>query len=147
MHVNVIYPSPTGSSGCRILAKTNVVRGKHLHHQPLNSCVWTKLYFSSPHQYITKQASDALIVSWSKTKFSKPTSYELCGRKWRELLNHIMHPWKNITTTDPICLLGKWCVLFHKISFLLKFFNKILTKRNNFWLFVFLGRPSHSCTG
>ena len=88
MHVNSIYPSPKSSSGCRILAKTNVVRGKHLHHQPLNSRVWTKLYFSSPHQYNTKKASDAPIISWSKTKFSQLTSYELCGRKWRELLNH-----------------------------------------------------------
>ena len=37
MHVNVIYPSPTSSSGCRILAQTDVVREKHLHHQPLNT--------------------------------------------------------------------------------------------------------------
>ena len=88
MQVNVIYPTPTSSSGCRILAQTDVVREKHLHHQPLNSHAWPKHYFSSPHQYITKQASDALIVSWSKTKFSQLTSYELCGRKWRELLNH-----------------------------------------------------------
>ena len=52
-----------------------------------------------------------------------------------------------ITITDPICLLGKWCVLFHKICFFLQFFIKILTKRNNFRLFVFLGRPSYSCNG
>ena len=31
--------------------------------------------------------------------------------------------WFIIIITDPICLLGKWCVLFHKISFLLKFFQ------------------------
>ena len=37
MQVNVIYPTPTSSSGYRILAQTTVVRGKHLHHQPLNS--------------------------------------------------------------------------------------------------------------
>ena len=148
MHVNVIYPTPTSSSGCRILAQTDMAREKHLYHQPLNSHAWPKHYFSSPHQYNTKQASDAPIISWSKTKFSQLTSYELCGRKWRELLNHNAPLEKYLfTTTDPICLLGKWCVLFHKISFLLKFFNKILTKRNNFWLFVFLGRPSHSCTG
>ena len=60
--------------------------------------------------------------------------------------NHLLSP-SLIITTDPICLLGKWCVLFHKISFLLKFFNKMLTKRNNFWLLLFLGRPSHSWNG
>ena len=88
MHVNVIYPTPTSSSGCRILAQTDMVREKHLHHQPSNSHAWPKHYFSPPHQYNTKQASDVPIISWSKTKFSRLTSYELCGRKWRELLNH-----------------------------------------------------------
>ena len=88
MHVNVIYPSPTSSSGCRILAQTSVVREKHLHHEHLNSHAWPKHYFSSPHQCDTKQANNALIISWSKTKFSQRTSYELYGRKWRELLNH-----------------------------------------------------------
>ena len=88
MHVNVIYPTPTSSSGCRILAQTDVVREKHLHHEHLNSHAWPKHYFSSPHQCDTKQANNALIISWSKTKFSQRTSYELYGRKWRELLNH-----------------------------------------------------------
>ena len=62
------------------------------------------------------------ILQTNITRIARQTARRITDEHWKmQCFNNFW--WFIITITDPICLLGKWCVLFHKISFLLKFFQ------------------------